>query len=102
MPAIDELLRLPELAEEDIVSPAPQRYRHDLWPVGLKQPTAHADGAVVVRPRTTEAVSSLLAWAAAGRRRVAVFGAGTNVVGALDGGAEVILSLERLTGVRDL
>ena len=55
-----------------------------------------------MRPRTAEAVSSLLAWAAARGRRVAVFGAGTNVVGALDGGAEIILSLERMAGVRDL
>lgn len=98
---IDELLALDDVEADDIVAPAPAQYTHDLWPIGLKLGQQATD-AIVVRPRDTEAVAAIVRWAGNRRVRIAPFGGGSNVVGALDSEAAVILSLERLSGVRDL
>lgn len=98
---IDELLALDGVGTDDIASPAPARYTHDLWPIGLKVgPTP--TGAILVSPRSTDAVAAIVNWARNRGVRVAPFGGGSNVVGALDAEAAVILSLEGLSGIRGL
>ena len=98
---IEELLALDAVGIDDIESPAPTRYTHDLWPIGLKIGPTPTD-AVVVRPRDTAAVAAVVGWARNHGARIAAFGGGSNVVGALDAEADIILSLERLSGIRHL
>ena len=103
VPVIDELIAATSLEAGDVLVPGPGRYRRDLWPVGLKLGfDVAADGPPVVRPRDTAAVSEVLAWASARGARVLARGAGTNVVGAIAGDPDLILSLERLAGLRAL
>lgn len=100
---LDELIAATGLAADDVLVPGPGRYRRDLWPVGLKLGSGSAaDGPPVLLPRDTAAVSRVLAWACSSGARVLVRGAGTNVVGAIAGDPDLILSLERLTGIRNL
>jgi alkyldihydroxyacetonephosphate synthase len=97
-----DLVGLGGLTADDVVAPAPPRYRHDLWPTTLKRGSSSNGDAVLVRPRTTAAVAALLDWAGERGLRVLPFGAGTNVVGAVDGEADVVLSLERMTRITSL
>jgi alkyldihydroxyacetonephosphate synthase len=100
---IDGLIEATGLALDDVLAPGPGRYRGDLWPLGLKLGSrSAADGPPVLFPRDTAAVSRVLAWASSRGARVLVRGAGTNVVGAIAGDPDVILSLERLAGIREL
>jgi alkyldihydroxyacetonephosphate synthase len=98
---IAELEALPALSPGDVIAPAPARYGHDLWPVALKRGTG-ASPPVLVRPRSADAVAAVVRWAVAHGRRVAAYGAGTNVVGALDGRVDVVIGLERLDAIHEL
>jgi alkyldihydroxyacetonephosphate synthase len=70
----------------------------DLWPYRLKFGGEPTGGALVCRPDTTEATSRILSFAAQAGLCVLPVGGGSNVVGALDGGGDLLLSTERLIG----
>ena len=72
-------------------------YARDQWPQAIKLPPE--DNVLVVHPATTEAVSDIVRHAAQEGLRVVAYGAGSNVVGAIDGGADRVVSLENLAGM---
>lgn len=74
----------------------------DLWPYALKYVGRGDGGLLVCRPSSTEAVAAVLRYATENALTVMVVGGGSNVVGALDTVADILLSTERLTGVSDL
>jgi alkyldihydroxyacetonephosphate synthase len=99
---VRHLQRLDEDCGAELVGAGASRQASDLWPFALKYGSA-ADGPLVVcRPATHDAARAVLRYASRHGLRLLPFGAGSNVVGAIDGGADVVLSLERLSGVRDL
>jgi alkyldihydroxyacetonephosphate synthase len=84
----------------EIESPAPPNYGRDTWPPALKRTAADIGvPSFLARPATTESVASILRWASERGLSVTAFGAGTNVVGAIDGKADMVLSLERMSGI---
>src|SRR6478672_3624163 len=88
---------------EDVIWPAPRAYLGDQSPLTLKAGVpAESHRAVVARPRNTMEVVAILEWALAEGMRVTPFGSGTNVVGAIDGSADIVLSLELMTRTLDL
>jgi alkyldihydroxyacetonephosphate synthase len=99
---IEELIAATSLGAGDVLVPGPARYGRDLWPIGLKLGFDVGDAPPVVLPRDTAAVSEVVAWASSRGARVLPRGAGTNVVGAIAGEPDLILSLERLAGIREL
>lgn len=82
-------------------SPAPSGYARDIWPPALKRANERGGGSprFVARPTSTETVAAILRWASDRGLTVTAYGAGTNVVGAIDGKADVVISLERMAGV---
>jgi alkyldihydroxyacetonephosphate synthase len=98
----NELARLID-RPEDVLWPAPPAYLRDLWPLALKStPRAPSESTVVVRPRSTDEVSAVLSWASERGHTVGPFGSGTNVVGAIDGAVDVVVSLEGMRSVLGL
>jgi alkyldihydroxyacetonephosphate synthase len=91
----------PAIAAEEVDSESTS-IGSDLWPFGLKYPHRPAGLLLVCRPSTTEAVAAVLTYASGAGLTVLVVGGGSNVVGALDTRADILLSTERLVGVRDL
>ena len=66
----------------------------DAWPLGLKRgPARTTDPVTVVAARSAETVGLVLRAAGAAGATVQVEGAGTNVVGCLDGSPDVVLRL---------
>ena len=74
----------------------------DLWPYALKYPEPAPDELLVCRPESTDAVAAVLTYAQQNRLTVLTVGGGSNVVGALDAAADILLSTERLSGVTRL
>jgi alkyldihydroxyacetonephosphate synthase len=97
-----ELLQLPGFLPDDVLEPLPEEYGRDSWPASLKAGLAPASIAVLVRPRSTTQVAQVLQWASSTRHSVEVAGAGSNVVGALAGRADVVLALDRMTNLLEL
>jgi alkyldihydroxyacetonephosphate synthase len=76
----------------------------DEWPARLKGFTG-VDGAgrpAVVEPDDAEGVAAIVRWARDRRVRVQALGSGSNVVGAVSPDADVLVSLARLRGIREL
>jgi FAD/FMN-containing dehydrogenase len=91
--------RLRETLPEAIFRPIEPRHLEE--PRGLYAGTA----GLLVAPRTTAEVSALVAAANAARVPVVPYGGGTGLVGGQvmpDGPAPMILSLERMTAIRDI
>jgi alkyldihydroxyacetonephosphate synthase len=92
-----------ELARLDAVGsvtwPAPDEYDQEAWPALFKDGDRMRRTPVVVRPSTAAGVASVLVWAAEHGVRVRARGGGSNVVGAGQTPADVIVSTERLRGV---
>lgn len=65
----------------------------DAWPMGLKRGPVRTAPVAVVAARSAETVSLVLRAAAAAGATVQVEGAGTNVVGCLDGAPDLVLRL---------
>jgi alkyldihydroxyacetonephosphate synthase len=91
------LARLGEVGP--VTWPAPDEYEQEAWPALFKDRNRARRTPVVVCPSTADGVASVLIWAARHGVRVRARGGGSNVVGAGQGPAEVILSTERLRGV---
>ena len=89
---VEALIRAGIPADEIVAGPARDEAA-DTWPMGLKRRPARAAPAAVVAAKSQETVSSVLRLAAAAGAIVQVQGAGTNVVGCLDGGPDVVLRL---------
>ena len=89
---VEALIRAGIPADEIVAGPASDEAA-DTWPMGLKRRPARAAPAAVVAAKSQETVSSVLRLAAAAGAIVQVQGAGTNVVGCLDGGPDVVLRL---------
>lgn len=91
------------LAElDDLVEQAPDRYLQDSWPWRLKRGETANARPLLVRPRTTDAVSKVVRWARRYGKNIMVYGAGTNVVGAIDDTADLVLSMEQMAEVTRL
>lgn len=91
----------PAIAAEEVDSESTS-IGSDLWPFALKYVRRQSGRLLVCRPATTEAVAAVLTYASGAGLTVLVVGGGSNVVGALDTEADILLSTERLVGVRDL
>lgn len=90
---VEALIRAGIPAEETVAGEAGDDPA-DAWPMGLKRgPARTADPVTVVVARSAETVSLVLRAAAAAGATVQVEGAGTNVVGCLDGSPDVVLRL---------
>ena len=89
---VEAMIRAGIPADEIVAGPARDEAA-DTWPMGLKRRPARAAPAAVVAAKSQETVSSVLRLAAAAGAIVQVQGAGTNVVGCLDGGPDVVLRL---------
>ena len=89
------------IPSDEIVAVAARDEPADTWPIGLKRRPARAAPAAVVAAKSQETVSSVLRLAAAAGATVQVQGAGTNVVGCLDGTPDVLLRLamDRIVGL---
>ena len=89
------------IPSDEIVAVAARDEPADTWPLGLKRRPARAAPAAVVAAKSQETVSSVLRLAAAAGATVQVQGAGTNVVGCLDGTPDVVLRLamDRIVGL---
>lgn len=74
----------------------------DLWPYALKYAERADDALLICRPVSADAVAAVLSYAAAEGLTVLVVGGGSNVVGALDTVADILLSTERLVGIHEL
>ena len=87
---VEALIRAGVPAEE--IAEGPDRSNPaDTWPMGLKRGPLGPAPAAVVSAKSSATVSSVLRAAAAAGATVQVEGARTNVVGCLDGSAEVVL-----------
>jgi alkyldihydroxyacetonephosphate synthase len=71
----------------------------DLWPIRLKRGAEGAPDAVLVRPTSTAGAAAVMAAAAEVGARVALRGRGSNVVGAIDGLADLVVSTDALDTV---
>ena len=98
-PLIDELLAVTGGESADVVWPCPPRYRFDLYPEHLKRDGVPSERVLLYRPADASAVSRLLPWAADRGLTVVPFGLGSGVVGAIDGRADIVLSLERMNAI---
>jgi alkyldihydroxyacetonephosphate synthase len=98
----DALAELASLGADDVVAPCPISYRADAWPLRLKRAVAAPAHGVLIRPRTTEAVAEVLAFATENAVSIAPFGAGSNVTGAFSDEATIVLSLENMAAIVDL
>ncbi len=75
----------------------------DVWPRGLKGGgQAPPAGPIVLSPATGQILARVMAWAAGRGLRVQVQGGRSNVVGALDGGADVVLDTSGLAQIGEL
>lgn len=83
----------------ELTDPAVLGFGPDLWPYALKFGSDQRRCAVVCRPESTEAVRAVLRFADQNGLRVLPQGAGSNVVGALEGESDVLLSMERMAGI---
>ena len=100
--AVTDLLRL-GLSDAEIEIAHDISALRDVRPIGLKTPPApEALPAIILTPRSTDAVQRILPWAARTGRRVRVEGGRSNVVGALDAATEVILRTDHLDWIDDV
>jgi alkyldihydroxyacetonephosphate synthase len=80
-----------------MTGPAPQL---DEWPARIQGVVpGPASTPRIVAPPDAEGVAAIVRSAAAAGQRVQALGRGSNVVGAIDGSADVLISLERMTGI---
>jgi alkyldihydroxyacetonephosphate synthase len=93
-------LDVPGLAPDEVLGYV-AGYDRDVWPASLKKPWPPTS-TFVVAPSTTDGVARVVSWADATGLSVSAFGAGTNVVGAIDGRADVTLSLEHLSSIEEI
>ena len=91
------LCALPDVGP--VLWPCPPEYAREDWPVLFKLQHEPHEHPVLVCSPNTEAVAILLSWAAAHGLTVRVRGGGSNVVGAGQTRADVILSTENLADV---
>ncbi len=89
---VEALIRAGIPAEEIVARPVSDDPA-DAWPLGLKRGPARTASSAVVAARSAETVRLVLRAAAATGATVQVEGAGTNVVGCLDGSPDVVLRL---------
>src|SRR5687767_69224 len=93
-----ELATLPGLGA-DALRPR-GAHRLDEWPARLQGiAPAPPSEPTVVAPADADGVAAIVRWARATGRRVQALGRGSNVVGAIDAGADVLISLERMSGI---
>ncbi len=93
-----ELAALTEL-DADALLPRGQ-HQLDEWPARLQHVVPGPVSApVVVAPADAGAVAAIVRWAGATGRRVQALGRGSNVIGAIDAGADVLISLERMAAI---
>jgi len=99
---VDELLAVTRGRPSDVIAPTPASYRFDLYPEHLKLNGQPSEQSLVYRPADAAAIARLLPWAAAKGLTVVPFGLGSNVVGAIDGRADIVVSFERMNAVLEL
>jgi alkyldihydroxyacetonephosphate synthase len=88
-------------ADEIDIEPAPGTLR-DTWPTGLKSDDRWmAPRPIVVSPGSVDTIRLLLPWAAGAGFRVRIQGGRSNVVGSLDGAADIVLSTARLISIEE-
>ena len=88
-----------EALDADALRPRGE-HQLDEWPARLQRVVpGPAPAPLVVAPADAEAVAAIVRWAGASGRRVQALGRGSNVVGAIDAGADVLISLERMTAI---
>ncbi len=98
-PADDAFLNAIAAAIPDVISPMEPRYQEE--PRGMVQ----GAGCVLARPRNVAEVSDIVKFCASHRVAVMAYGGGTGLVGgqvAGDGVVPLVLSLERMNGVRQI
>jgi alkyldihydroxyacetonephosphate synthase len=95
--AAAELARLNDVGS--VTWPGPEEYEQEAWPALFKDGNRKRRASVVVCPSSADGVASVLVWAADHGVRVRARGGGSNVVGAGQAPAEVIVSTEALRGV---
>jgi len=91
------------VAESAIGRPEDPDQPRDAWPTGLKgggQPRTEAP--LVVRPASAQIVAAIVAWAGASGHPIQVQGGRSNVVGALDSVADLVLDMSSLDTIGEL
>jgi alkyldihydroxyacetonephosphate synthase len=80
----------------------PQEPR-DAWPTGLKGGgRSRTEAPLLVRPASARMVAAIVAWAGASGQTIQVQGGRSNVVGALDSAADLVLDLSSLDVIGEL